>query len=88
MGYKEANKAIAVMFEKCYESGWTFQFAQVDGTHVKVTAFDEGEYGLSMVVDVDATTVEQIAYMTRKLIEEVEKLGKEKSTGKNRTLPA
>jgi len=85
---REAHKALAEMYEKCYECGWTFQFERADGSHVKVTAFDSAESGLSMTVDVDTMSVERIAYMTRKLIEEVEALAEEKATGKNRTLPA
>ncbi len=86
---REAHKALAEMYEKCYECGWTFQFTQVDGNHVKTTAFADETHGLSMTVDADSASVEQIAYMIRQLIKEVDTLAAtETATGQNRTLPA
>ncbi len=86
---REAHKALAEMFEKCYECGWTFQFTQVDERNVKATAFADETHGLSMTVDADSASVEQIAYMIRQLIKEVDTLAAtETATGQNRTLPA
>jgi hypothetical protein len=88
MGNKEEYQMIAELIMRCADDDWTFQFNRAENGKVKITAFADEDTGLSFFVDAMEMTVPQIAYMTRKLIQEVENAEKEKITGENRTLPA
>jgi len=88
MGNKEEYKMIAELIMRCADEDWTFQFNRAENGKVKITAFADEETGLSFFVDAMEMSVTQIAYMTRKLIQEVENAKQEKTSGENRTLPA
>lgn len=81
-------RTFAELLMRCADDDWTFQFERANENEVKITAFADEEKGLSFTVNVTMVSVDQVTYMIRKLMEEVESAKATETTGENRTLPA